>query len=298
MTGSMWMGNLQHAQWVPCPATGAQRSRTHYEERQDFMNGGVWIDRSTGGSVGYQFDFPVQDASEYDGIEAFTRFQSGEYGTDYIRFIDPMVRDQNLFNEAWAAPGLAEVGAKAIGGSTVAYTDTNASDVANYGYPARSAVFTITGPPASPPVDTGLGSQNSTFTLLVPSGYALHMGAYGATTGDGELYSQTYSGGVWAAPATVTLGSGAPSFTETFTGVDAVRFFIGRSTSNASTVTLAGLWAQVWPTGVTPSIARFIPGKGHSGLVFTGGGRVENYVMTDRHLVGASIALQEVEPWR
>src|SRR5690606_35235498 len=110
-------------------------------------------------------------------------------------------------------------------------------------------------------------------------GYTIHVGAYGSVTGDGELYSQTMSGGVWGSLASVTLvGSGAPSFTETFSGVDAVRFFVGRSASGVSTVTLAGLWAQAWPTGVIPSISRFIPGKGHSGLVFTGGGRVENYV--------------------
>lgn len=294
MTRKIWLGNTQHAQWVPCPSTGARRTRTHYEERQDFLNGGAWIDRSTGGSVGYQFDFPVQDASEYDGIEAFNRFQSGEYGTDYIRFVDPMVKDQNLFNEAWAAPGLSEVGAKAISREPVTYSDTSASDVTNYGFPARSATFNVTTIPNSVPV-----TQNSVFTLLVPNGFTLHMGANGSATGDGELFSQTLSSGVWGALASVTLSSGSPAFTETFSGVDAVRFFVGRSGSNVSSVTLAGLWAQCYPTGVTPpAMSRFIPGKGHSGLSFTGNGRVEEYVSVDRHLVGASIALQEVEPWR
>lgn len=290
MASKMWFGNLQHAQWVPCPATGAQRSRTHYEERQDFMNGGVWIDRSTGGSVGYQFEFPVQDSSEYEGIEAFTRFQSGEYGEDYIRFIDPMVLDQNLFNEAWAAPGLAEVGAKPISREAVEFVDSDSGDVAN-GYPARSAKFTVTSPALTPPVDTGPGSQNSTFTLLVPPGYSLVTWWAGTVTGSGALLAQTMTAGVWSAASAVTSG-------DTFTSATAVRFFVGRTTSAASTITLSGLVAQLVPTGVTPTLSRFIPGKGHSGLRFTGAGRVENYVMADRHLVGASIALQEVEPWR
>lgn len=295
-TARMWFGNTQHAQWVPCPSTGADVVRSQYSETIRFVNGGAWTDRSFGSHLEYRLDFPVQDSSVYDGIEAFSRFASGEYGGDYIRFVDPMRSDENLFNEGWAAPGIAEQtqGAKPISLQAVSYSDTDASDVSDYGYPARSATYTVTSTAGLTP--TG---QNETFTLLVPSGYTIHVGGYGAVTGDGGLFYQTLASGTWSAPAALSLGSAAPAFTSTFasSSYDAVRFFVGRDDSGASTVTVAGLWAQAHPTGVTPMISRFIPGKGHSGLKFSGTARPERYVMADRHLVGASIELIESEPW-
>jgi hypothetical protein len=93
--------------------------------------------------------------------------------------------------------------------------------------------------------------------------------------------------------------SATPTFTQTFDGTsnNAVSLFVSHFDTAAATVTLTGIYAQILPVGITPTLNRHIPGKGHSGLSFSGGGRVETYLMAERHLVGASLELTEVEPW-
>jgi hypothetical protein len=297
----MYFGNTEHAQWVPCPATGAQRTRNRYSETMEFTNGGAWVDRSFGSHSAYSFNFPVDDSSEYTGIEAFDRFADGEYGARYLHFVDPMRSDENIMNETWAAPGLASIGHKRISDFPLSFVGTDVAKVTANGLPAQSAVYTI---PLNYPAwtsnpDSSVRAKNSRFTILIPPGYVLHMGAVGSATGSGILGADVLhrTGGTQEA-AMITL-SGTPTFTQTFDGTlnKAVTLFVSHFDTVASTVTLTGIYAQVLPVGVTPTLNRHIPGKGHSGLSFSGGGRVETYLMADRHLVGASLELTEVEPW-
>ena len=294
MDGKMWLGNLAHAQWVPCPATGMTRSSEGFSEEFGSDNGGLWINRSKAMHLVYEADFPVKDSSEYTGIESFARFASGEYGSDYIRFIDPMVADQNLFSAVWASPGLSEEGWKAIYDVAPTYAETTSN---TYGKPLRTATYALSG--VANAVPTG---KNSVFTELIPTGYTLSIGASGTRTGTGVLRVQPINlDGTLATPVDITMSSvaSAPAFSNTFSGntYKAIRIYLTQTSAAASTISPVALWMQVLPTGTTATITRHIPGKGHMGLNFRGSARPETYVMTDRHLTGASIVLAEVEPW-
>jgi hypothetical protein len=299
MAGQIWFGNVNYAQWVPAPATGMERVRRGYTESIDFTNGGRWVENSYATNLEYSMDFPVQDSSNWEGIEAFQRYASGQYGTDYVRFVDPMAQNQNVFSETWSAPGMSELGAKRIYDEVpTSYVATTAANVTLYGWPPRYPQFTLTG--AAGAVPTG---QNSVFTLLIPTGYTLHMRATGSATGTGVVQVQPINiDRTLATPANLTMvaSATAPSFPNTFSGATyrAVRVYLTRTTAVASTISLIAMNAQIIPTGTSPaSTGRFIPGKGHSGLKFIGDAYPERYVMANRDLLGASIKLAEVEPW-
>lgn len=291
----LWIGNDEWAGWAPSPKTGMQRAYEGRSEEVALFDGGLWIDSSAASHAAYQLEFPASGAKGATGIEVFPRLASGEYGFSYIRFIDLMRMDENLFNQNWAAPALAVRDWKPIHDTepTFVATDANA-----YGKPPRKAVYNITSAANAEPV-----KANSTFTLLIPPTHKIVVGATGSATGTGVLRVQPINlDGTLATPVDVTLGAdnAAPAFTQTFSGATyrAVRIFLTRTSAAASTVTLAALWAQCVPSAATPVIERHMPGMGHSGLRFRGATRTEEYIMANgRKLIGASIALAEVQPW-
>lgn len=184
MATQMWFGNVNHAQWVPHPQVGMTRNHEGYSETIQFDNGGRYVQRTAASSLGYEMNFPVGDATLYAGIEAFERFASGEYGPDYLHFVDPMWADQNLMPESWASPGLAEQGWKPIYDSDPVFSDvgTNA-----YNKPLRNATYTITTDPNTQP--TG---QNSVCTLLIPPTHTFSFGACGSVSGTAVLRAEAF----------------------------------------------------------------------------------------------------------
>jgi hypothetical protein len=242
----MWFGNVNHAQWVPHPAIGMTRTHEGYSETIAFDNGGRFVRRTAASSVGYEMNFPVGDATIYAGIEAFERFASGEYGPDYLHFVDPMWADQNLMPEPWASPGLAEQGWKPIYDSDPIFTDV---DPNAYSKPTRAANYTV-----STAINTQPTGQNSVCTLLIPPTHTLWFGACGSVSGTAVLRTEAFytvnrvnlvtnpssESGVTniASGTTASGGTHALSIVSTvpFSGAD-----VSRCTwSTASTVTTAG----------------------------------------------------------
>lgn len=282
----MFFGNTVHAQWVPCPATGMRRTRQGWSEKLEFENGGAWIEESAAWHTVYEMEFPVADSSEYDGIEAFARFASREYGSDFLRFVDPMQMELNVFTPVWAAPGLIEEGWKNFGGSQPVFSDTDPSLVA-VGYPTRHPTWEITAP------DTEF--QGKTFTLLLPPGYDLLIGGQW----EGFLAAQYPDGTFVDLTADASPLGWAATFNQATVGGHYVRIGLrGVDELEADPfTTIVGLFAQYAPTGATPAPSRFRPGGGHAGLRFRGKALPETYVMKQNHLTGMSAELVEVEPW-
>lgn len=302
MDNKIWFGNVVHAQWAPAPATGMVRSREGYSEEIQFDNGLMWLNRTHQTSMSFEMDFPVKDASDYYGIEVYERFAAGEYDStnddnkiDLLRFVDPMQSDRNLFSEVWAAPGLSERGYKPIYFTTPTYADVAAN---SYGKPRRSAVYNITSSANAEPA-----GQNNVFTLLIPTGHTLHLGASGSVTGTGRLRVQPINmNGSYASVVDITLSAeaSAPALSNTFSGdtYKAVLIYLTRTTTATSEVRLNSAWAQILPTGKTPYIVRHVPGEGHVGMKFRGSVQAQDYIMTDGHKVGAHYTLVEVESAR
>lgn len=298
MVRQIWFGNDVHQQWIPCPRTGATKTKQHRISQLAFYNGGAWVDRSTSGATYYSFEFPVADSSEYEGIEALQRFMDGDYGDSFKRFTDPMVSDQNLFTSNWAAPGLVEQGWKEIYDGAATFSDTPSSGVTSYKYPRRSATYSVTASAGAVP-----SGQNSKFTILVPPTGRLYLGWIGSRTGTAVMRVECYTAAGTLGTTfdvTPTAATSSPDFFNTY--VDGASYsraviYFTRDTSTTSTFTVAALYAQISYTGSEPVLSQHRPGKGHCGLEFTGDW-VESYVMTDRHLVGGSIDLIEVESWQ
>jgi hypothetical protein len=304
MSKRMWLGNVEHAQWVPMPKTGMQRSFEGNSNEFSADSGGLWIDDDGANHAVYNMEFPISDKG-YEGIEAFTRFANGSYGKvsrlgrdGFIRFIDPMRSDDNLFNQVWAEPGIGEESDWGyICDGTPTFADVGAN---SYHQPLRAAVFTLTGTVAdSVPV-----KPNSVFTLLVPPTHKIWLGVTGSVSGSAKIRVQPINlDGTLAATVDITPTSDAtqPGFSNSFDGATykAVKIYLTTNhSSNAGVATITSMRAQAHLSAITPaSLPRHIPGLGHAGLKFRGGGRVETYVMATRKMIGASLVLAEVEPW-
>jgi len=294
---SIWFGNDIHAQWVPCPASGMVRSRERYTEELQFTNGGRWIERSAASASRFSIDLPVADSSEYEGIEAYQAFADGNYGDSFLRFDDPFAK--NKMTAVWSQPGLTEQGWKPIYDTTPSFSATDPTGVSSYHYPPRSAVYDITTTAHVPP--TG---QNSVTTILIPPNGELFIRWVGSVTGTAVLKVQPIN-------LDGTLGSDddlspisqstAPSFGGggyLGTSYRAVQIYLSRTSSAASTATVTAIYASMGYDGVDPTITQHIPGKGHCGLYFSGNAEPEVYIMSNRHLVGGSFELAEVEAWQ
>lgn len=297
----MWFGNVAHAQWVPCPLAGM--TRTFEGVTNEFVadNGGLWIDDSAADHAVYAMEFPMVD-NGYEGIEAFTRFKNGSYGTvkrlgrdGYLRFIDPMRMDDNLFSQVWGEPAITEGSDwKAIYDTVPTYSNVSSN---SWHMPLRKATYSVTSATNALPT-----KANSVFTLLIPEGHVIWLGAAGAATGTAVLRVQPINlDGSLAAVQDITLAADTaqPALSKSFSGATykAVRIYITRTSSATSTITLASLWAQCRAIGITPVMSRHIPGLGASGGKFRDSSRVQVYGKVSSKMVGASLVLAEVEPW-
>lgn len=306
MGKKMWFGNKEHAQWVPCPAPGLTRRRQRNITEMEFGNGGADVVGTYAGALIYDLDFPTSDASQYEGIDAFSRFASGEWNNsstanqlwDNIRFIDPMWADVNLAPAEVSAPYLLRHGWKNwIGTTTLAQIPAIATtNAATYHRPGQQITWSITAAANT--------TQGKVFTMLVPPGYTLHVAWCGAVTGTARLNLYSSISGLDAA---VTPTTGAQAIFNTYGSVAGganggyANISFLRTTSATSTITMNSMVIQCLPTGITPSLANFVQGKGHWGLKFAGQEPlVENYRVGDkgRHLIGmAGTKLIETEPW-
>lgn len=297
----MWFGNVAHAQWVPVPLTGMTRSYEGNGDEFALDNGGLWIDDTGSDHAVYNMEYGITDKG-YEGIEAFVRFKNGSYGKvsrlgrdGYLHFVDPMRSSDNLFNQVWAEPGIAERSDwKSIADSTPTFSDVAAN---SWHMPLRKAVFPLTMAANALPA-----KANSVFTLLIPPTHSMYLGAAGSLTGTGKIRVQPVNlDGILATVVDIVpaADTAQPALSASFSGATyrALRVYLTRTSTADSTATITAMWAQCWPIGSSPVMARHIPGLGHSGCKFRGSSRVDTYLSAVRRQISASLVLAEVEPW-
>jgi hypothetical protein len=223
----MWFGTEQHAQWVPAPSAGLEVTHTGYASSVEMENGGTWIERSKARHRSYGLNFPAGDPRDYDGIDAFLRFDQGLYGSP-IRFVDPMQVGTatgwtNILAPQWAFPYLSRDGGWKPIHSDVSYGSSGAPN-ATTGIPSGLAIFSNLRP-----VD-GFVAPNtyppcSEYTILLPPGYTLRAGFRGSRTGSGRVNAHVKlrpGGPLWNGPLLLTNLATNPSF-ETGSGTVEVR---------------------------------------------------------------------------
>lgn len=295
MAKQIWFGNGGRFQWTPAPLAESESGRLFFTEQIKYENGGGDARRSSAYQMSYNFQFnaPLKGS---EGLNVYNKFASGYYGDGLIHFADPYTFETNMFSAAWASPGLIEGDWPNIYTADPSFANTPAN---SYDQPLRTATWTITGAAATAP--TG---ERNVLTLPVPEGYTLHLGASGSVTGDGKVYYQTVAAdGTLGTPTALTLLA-ATSATRLNTTVSsasaaAVRIFLGRSATGASTVTLTSMMAQLRRTGVTPTLTgNHVPGEGHTGLMFADEAIVETYAFINPPRKALATTLVEVGGWR
>ena len=297
MANQIWFGIPGvKMQFCPAPAAGATASNLGYVETMAFENGGGAVARSFQTRKQYAFTFngPSKDL---DGISVYTKYASGFYGSGLLYFADPFAFETNLFPPAWASPGLIERGWENIYDVTPTFSATSSNI---YSQPVRKAAFAVTTTANAVPTQA-----NSVAIIPIPPTHTLHIGASGSVvTGTAVVrVVPINTDGTNATAVNLTLLDPTLStrMNATFAGssYQAVKVYITRTTSGASSISLTSMMAQLYLTGSSPVLPNdHLAGEGHTGLMFTDDARVENYTYIDPPRKGMATTLLEVSAWR
>lgn len=248
----MYFGTQDRMTWVRCPTIDSTISKVGWTAMSQFLNGGASVRSSRASHKEYQFTWSLASAEETAKVNDYA---DGLYGEGLIYFLDPFAVQTNLLPQHWAVPSQGIDDAPTFTKSDVRPTGvTTGANI--YGYPTTSAVYTF--------------DSSSTFRSLwipLPVGYTFHFGAHGSSTGDARvtLNGTDITGliSVASSTRTNTTVTGVPGVTISFAG--------------EGTLTLAGMIAQVRPTGDPVVAGDFISGRGNSGCRFHGAPSVQGY---------------------
>jgi hypothetical protein len=249
----MYFGTQDRMTWVKAPTIDAPIGKVGWQSESQFLNGGASVRSSATSHKVYQFTWPLASS---DDTAAISDYADRLYGDGLIYFLDPFAINQNLLPQHWAVPSLGIEDAPVFNNSDT--RPTGVATAANtFGYPTTSAVYTFS-------------SVNVFRTLWIPlpAGYTFHFGAHGSSTGTAAV---TLNG---AAVTPLMPATTSARTNTTITGVPGVTV----SFSGEGLLTLAGMVAQIRPTGETVPLGNFISGKGNSGCRFsTSGLAIQGY---------------------
>lgn len=286
----LWFGNRERTEYLKCALQEIGVDNTGYSEGLNYVNGGAGVVRSYASSRSYDLSW----RGTPDELNPIKAWQQGVWGVGPYFLADPMTFSTNMFPPNWATPRLIEVGDwKNIYTSEPSFSDTASN---SFDQPIRSATWDVN--------ETSYAEPSIKCTLLIPPDQTLHLGFSGSVTGTGRVGVQPINlDGTLGSPTSLTALSptGSTRLNATFSGASyrAVRVFL--TSSGASTVTITSMLARLYPAGVVPDLTgKHTPGDGIMGLEFTSGVS-ETYYHTESNGLparkGASVKLQEVEPW-
>jgi hypothetical protein len=282
-------------QWAPAPLRGISVSNAGYSEGMVFENGGRSRVRSARYSKVYTIT-AVGASKDIDGYAVYNKAASGFYGVDRLwKFPDYYAFETNLFPAGWSEPAKRESDWYNTGVSEPIYSSTATN---SYNQPTRKATFTIaTASGATPLTDSTIPYVD----IPIPPTHTLHLGCTGAATGTAVVRVESWVNGAVAAGATTDLTllseTGSTRLNATVSGAtyNWARVFYTRTSSAASTLTPISLMAQLWTTGITPTLTgNHLMGEGHTQLQFADDAIVEDYEFIYPPRKGISTTLEEV----
>lgn len=265
MSDQIWVGTTSRFFLAAPPDFGVGVREDGFSDGFGFENGGQAEVRSSASSKVFDFAFSQQQAS---GLVNWKRLRDGSFGSEPVRFADPMAFETNLFSPHWAEPGLIEGDWPSIYDAVPTFANTAAN---SYDQPLRSAVFTIT-----QAANTAPTKQSSRFIIPIPPDMTLRLGVSGAATGTGIVNVQAYNiaaGTSASAALTLLAPTSSTRLNASYAGssYDYVAVDFRRTSSAASTLTIASMLAQLYTTGSSPTLTgNHRPGEGHTGLKMRG----------------------------
>jgi len=304
LSNQMWFGTTQKMQLVRVPSQGMKRSRVGYSASHQLENGGMFIyEAAPTKHLEYKIDFGIYEATGSGGLDIYAHYAQGFYGNGPFYFADPMYYDVNLFSYMWSAPGMSPRPYTLSGIGGVVATAANTVN-----QPSNSMTTYISDSVANNVFDTTY--YNPTI-IPIPPGYTLWLGWSGSVNLNGAIRMESWVSGATTAAASANLtplsvtGTTRLNTSVASTSAEYVKIGYARSaTGTGANVTVTSMMAQLWPTGVTPTLTgNFIPGEGNNGCKFLDGAVEEEYIMRDNqsrnvHLKGLSFSLAEVGSWQ
>lgn len=227
--------------WFRTPNQGADMSPQGWSADGTLINGGGYAYGSWGSHKRYTFEWP--QSSRRDEAQFLKSLSDGTYGRGLIHFVTPDIIRQNILPARVADPSMAvgNEGSSLVYGLVPEGIQTSGWQANNL--PLVSAYYNL-----DFSVPAGYrGDEDSTF-IPIPDGYSLGITAF---------YSSTGSGGIYYSPVTSNWATETPvrvqetSNNATYPSLQmipkgdsqGVRLWLGRSSSAASTVTVAGIYA-------------------------------------------------------
>lgn len=289
MDSGIWFGNLEHVEYIKCALQEWGVDNKGYAEVLNYVNGGAGVVRSFASARSYDLSW----RGTPDELNPIKAWQQGFWGPGPYFFADPLAFETNMFPPNWATPRLIETG----DWKSLYTTEPTFSTAANgYNQPLRYATWAVN--------ETSYAIPDKVLTILIPPTHTLHLGYSGAVTGTGRVGVRPINvSGSFASPTSLTplTASGATRMNASFSGSTYRAVQIYLTSSGSATVSIVSMMAQLWPTGVSPTLTgNHISGEGVMGLEFTSG-ITETYYHTKSNGLparkGASVKLQEVEPW-
>lgn len=289
--GMMWMGTRNYERWVPAAKVNADFSSVGNRDQDQYLNGGAGVRGVKDGHKEYNLTW---SSKRREALAPVLDLAKGLYDegldNDLIYFVDPTVYDWNILPDMLAAPYKTGVSGVPLTNDTngyPVYPSIDASPRNSYGYPARSATYTVSAStvPAPP------------LYIPIPPGKTLWLGVHGTAAG-ARLMVTPFNGPAALTPVAATL---LPSDTDqrvnmswsNADGVSGVEIALG---ATAGTITLQGLIGQILDDSIVPFPGDFISGEGNSGCEFANIPTLSPYL--NGKLWGMAAKLVEVGAWQ
>lgn len=257
MAEPMLFGTEELLRLVTCPQVDADVSAANYSAGFDLEGGGTVQRNSAASHRQYVLSWPAKSAELIELIESYALGSHGDpnAATGLIHFLDPATKRTNVLPQFWAAPRVGALDGPVLSGvgqarPTLVTTASNTQD-----YPAKSAVYTLAGT-----------ETPAVLRIPVPAGHTLHVGFHGSATSTAVVTVQPDGSSV----TNLTPLACNTTTRTNYSHAAASHKFVSLSIDGAGTLTMAGLIAQVLPTGEAATTGRFISGQGHSGCKFVG----------------------------
>lgn len=263
MASTVYFGNKSKQQWIKAPASGMKASIAGYVSETQLLNGSATLRRSRASHRKFSASWngSLNTDITAENLHIIKDYADGIYGDGPFYWLDPFAVSENILPPHWAAPMLAEKDWQDLSGD--ALTPTYSSAVSVNGYPSKFVEYTTT--------DDFVSSNK--LTVIIPPDYALNFGWHGPSTSDNLAirivpYKRTDgTADVEINPAridvTSTTRTNAKVKGDTYSYVE-----IFLATTDASTVQISGMVAQILPEAASVSTGGFISGRGTTGLEF------------------------------
>jgi hypothetical protein len=277
MAGKVYFGNTNKQQWIKAPLSGMSASPEGYSETSRFLNGGASVRRSNASHRVFNMAWngSMSNPESPNDLSIIKDFADGLHGEGPFYWVDPYAIDQNLFSPGWAAPFMSidfdwtglcpDLEDSPVQRETVLTSSVTGIGTNSQGYPYKTAKYTVAGPNA----------ESYKYTFIIPDGYTLHLGLHGKHGSTGGAFATPYNASGVAGTDVQLTALGVDSSTRmntSFASTTAkrVEFYLKKTDSGPCEFFIAGLIAQLLPTGVSPASGKFISGRGTQQLEFTG----------------------------